>query len=156
MLERLLPRQVDNTYTGYRLALWLLALVVLVKGGIGLGTMFNGHNAAITADGIPLDTFTAMGQQAFIALFAAWGLAQLLFNLTGVLVLVRYRSLVPFMFTLLLLEHLARKLIFWLLPLPRVGVAPGVWVNLILVAIMIVGLALSLGTRKGAEHGVSP
>lgn len=147
MLERFLPRHIDNTYRGQRPALWLFGLVVLMKGAIGLGTIFNGRNAAISADGIPLDSFTVLGAQAFVSLFAAWGLAQLMLNLTGLVVLLRYRAWIPFMYVLLLVEHLARKLIFWVMPLPRTGEAPGYLINLVIVAVMIAGLLLSLRTR---------
>lgn len=150
MLDQLLPQRIDNTYRGHRLALWLLAALVLVKGGIGLGAIFNGHSAATTADGIPLDTFTPAGEQAFVSLFAAWGLSQLMLNLIGVLVLIRYRAMVPLMFALLLLEHLSRKLIFLVLPIARTGTPPGFFVNLALVAVMIVGLVLSLRNRDGS------
>ncbi len=147
MLRQLLPQRIDNRYRGHRLALWLLAVLVLMKGGIGLGTIFNGHSAAASADGIPLDTFTPAGEQAFISLFAAWGLSQLILNLIGLLVLVRYRAMVPFMFALLLLEHLSRKLIFLVLPIARTGTPPGFFINLVLIAMMVVGLVLSLWTR---------
>jgi ABC-type sugar transport system permease subunit len=118
-----------------------------MKGGIGLGTIFNGYSAATSADGIPLDTFTPAGQQAFVALFAALGFSQVMLNLIGVLVLVRYRAMIPFMFALLLFEHLGRRLIFWVLPIPRTGTPPGMFINLALVALMLVGLALSLKGR---------
>lgn len=144
MLHRLLPRRIDNTYRGPTLALWLFGALILMKGGIGLGTMFNGRSAAISADGIPLDTFTPAGEQAFVSLFAAWGLSQLVLNLLGLLALVRYRAMVPFMFALLLLEHLCRKLVFLFLPMPRTGSSPGYAVNLVIVSLMVVGLVLSL------------
>jgi hypothetical protein len=155
MLDRLLPKRIDNAYRGHKLALWLLAALVLVKGGIGLGTIFNGHSAATSADGIPLDTFTPAGAQAFLALFAAWGLSQLVLNLIGVLVLVRYRALVPFMFALLLLEHLGRRLIFVVLPIARNGRPPGLVINLALLAVMIVGLVLSLQREHDSDLGPS-
>lgn len=144
MLDLLLPQRVDNTFHGQRLALWLLAALVLMKGGIALGTIFNGHSAATSADGIPLNTFAPAGEQAFIAIFAAWGLSQLMLNLIAVLVLVRYRALVPFMFLVLLLEHLGRRLIFLVLPIARTGTPPGLFINLGLVAVMLVGLVVSL------------
>ena len=65
MLNRLLPRQVDNTYRGYKLALWLFALVVLVKVAMSVNSIFNGHTVASSADGIPLDTFTASRRSGF-------------------------------------------------------------------------------------------
>lgn len=147
MLRRLLPERVDNTYFGHKLALWLLGALVLMKGSIGLGTIFNGREAATSADGIPLDTFTPAGAQAFLGLFAAWGLAQFVLNLVGLIVLLRYRALVPLMLALLLFEHLCRKLIFVFLPIARSDEAPGYLINLALVAVMIIGLALSLRAR---------
>ncbi len=144
MFGGLLPRPVDNRYHGHWLALWLFGAVVLLKGAIGLGTIFNGRSAAISADGIPLDSFTAAGAQAFVAVFAAWGLGQLTLNLIGLLVLIRYRALVSFMFAVLLFEHLARRLIFWYLPIARSESPPGFYINLGLVVVMVVGLILSL------------
>jgi hypothetical protein len=144
VLNRLLPRQVDNTYHGYKLALWLFALVVLVKVAMSLNSIFNGHKVASSADGIPLDTFTPAGAQAVVSLFAAWGLGQLILCLLCIVVLARYRALVPFMFALLLLEHLSRRLIFFVMPIVRTGTPPGLFVNLALLALMVVGLALSL------------
>ena len=147
MLDQLLPKRIDNTYRGHKLVLWLLGVLVLMKGSIGLGTIFNGYSAATSADGIPLETFTPAGEQAFVSLFAAWGLSQLILNLIGLLVLVRYRAMVPFMFALLLLKHLGRKLIFLVLPIARPGAPPGFFINLVLVAVMVVGLALSLRSK---------
>ena len=51
MFNQILPRQVDNTYRSYKLALWLFGLLVFMKAGISLGTIFNGYNAASSADG---------------------------------------------------------------------------------------------------------
>jgi len=144
MLNRLLPRQVDNTYHGYRLALWLFAVVVLMKVSISLNSIFNGYMVASRADGIPLHTFTPAGAQALVSLFAAWGLSQLIICLLCILVLARYRALVPFMFGLLLVEHLSRRLIFLVMPIVRTGTPPGFFVNLALLTLMVVGLALSL------------
>ena len=144
MFGTLLPQRIDNSYSGHRLALWLFAAIVFVKTSIGLGTIFNGRNAATTADGIPVDSFSPAGTQAFLSLFAAWGLAQVTIGMLCIVVLVRYRGLVPFMFSLLLLEHLGRRLIFFVMPIARTADAPGLFINLALAAVMIVGLVLSL------------
>ncbi len=153
MFERVLPQRADNaSYRGSKAALWLLALVIFLKCAIGLGTIVNGRAAAKDADGIPIDTFSAAGEQAFVSLFAAWGVAQVTINLVGVLVLVRYRALVPLVFMLLLVEHLARKLVFEILPMPKVATATGTYINLALVAVMTAGLLLSLWRRRGATE----
>jgi len=144
MLDQFLPRQVDNAYRGHKSALWLFGALVFMKTSIGLGTIFNGREAATSADGIPLDSFGAAGAQAFVSIFAAWGLAQATIGLLSVVVLVRYRTLVPFMYALLLLEHLCRKTIFAVMPIDRTADAPGYFINLVLVGLMVVGLVLSL------------
>lgn len=147
MLDQILPRPIDNTYRGHPLAVWLLVPVVLMKTGIALSTIFNGRAAAQSADGIPLDSFGAGGAQAVVALFAIWGLAQLVFSVLGVLALTRYRAMIPSLFVLLLVEHLVRKWILLVKPIARTGTPPGPYINLALVALMIVGLGLSLWRR---------
>jgi len=68
-----------------------------------------------------------------------------------ILVLARYRTVIPFMFALLLLEHLSRKLILHFLPIAETGTPPGSGVNLVLLAVMIVGLALSLRSQGNLQ-----
>ncbi|MDQ3804593.1 MAG: hypothetical protein M3416_12260 [Acidobacteriota bacterium] len=151
MFDRLLPRHADNTYHGHKLALWLFAILVLMKSAISLNSIFNGYSVATSADGIPLDTYTPAGAQAVVSAFAAWGLAQFTICLLCILVLARYRAMIPFMFVLLLLEHLCRRLIFWVMPIVRTGTPPGFYVNLLLTALMVVGVALSLRSRDSRQ-----
>lgn len=65
----------------------------------------------------------------------------------GVIVLARYRSLVPLMFVVLLAEHLLRRLILLVMPIPREGAPPGLYINLVISTVMLVGLVLSLRQR---------
>jgi hypothetical protein len=148
MLNRLLPRNADNTYRGHRLALWLFALLVFLKGIISLNSMINGRDVASSADGIPLDTFTPDGARTVVSLFALLGLSNLMICLLCIVVLARYRALIPFMFSLLLLQHLARKLIHQVMPIVTTGTPPGSVINLVLLVLMVVGLALSLWSPK--------
>ena len=151
MLEDLLPRRVDNAYRGRRIALWLFALLVLLRTAMSLNIIFNGRYVATSADGIPLDAFPHAAAQTAVSLFALVGFGQLIFCLLCALVLVRYRGMVPLMFALFLLEHLGRRLLLLLLPIPRVGAPPGFYVNLTLLAIMLAGTALSLWRRTGVR-----
>ena len=151
MLSKLFPKHADNSYGGHKAALWLLALFLLMKIGIGVGSIFNGHEAASSADGIPLDTFTPAGARAVVTLFALLGISILMLCLVGVLVLIRYRVLVPLMFAIFILEHLSRKLALLLLPIERAGASPGAVVNLVILAILIIGLGLSLWQRSDSR-----
>jgi hypothetical protein len=147
-LNQILPRSLDNTYRGHPLAVWCFIPVVVLKTGIALSSIFNGRNAAQLADGIPLDRFGAGGAEAVVALFAIWGLAQLVVSVFGVLAIARYRAMIPLMFVLLLLEHLAKKWILLVKPIARTGTPTGSYVNLAILVLMIVGLALSLWRRS--------
>jgi hypothetical protein len=152
MLGQLLPERLDNdTYRGYRLAIWLFALVVFVQAGQGLMSIFNGYYAASSPDAIPLDTYTPAAAGTVVSLFALLGLLRLIICLLCVVALVRYRAMIPLMFALLVLEYLSRKLILQFLPIVRSGSPPGSVVNLGLLAVMIVGLALSLRSRGPGE-----
>jgi hypothetical protein len=144
MLDKLLPQSIDNRYRGRKLALWLLGILVLLKGAMGVNCIFNGYIVATTADGIPLDTFTPAGAKAVVSFLALWGWSLLLFSLLGLLALVRYRAMVPLVFLLLLLEQLGRKAILIAMPIAPVGSPSAFSINLVLVGLMVVGLALSL------------
>ena len=144
LVSRIFPPHFDNDYRGHSLALWFFAVIVLMRLGMSLSTIFNGRRTAISADGIPLDTFTPAGAQTVVAIFALLGLAVFVICLLCILVLVRYRSMVPLMFGLLLLQYLGGRLILRFLPLVRTGTPPGLYVNLVLLVLMIIGLALSL------------
>jgi hypothetical protein len=153
MLNKFLPKRIDNSYSGHRLALWLFALVVSVKILQTLLAIFDGHSVIVSADGIPLETYTPAIAQTVVAVCALSGLYRLITYLLCVLVLVRYRSAIPFMFALLVLEFLAAQLILHFIPLVRTGTPPATFVNRILFALMIVGLVLSLWNRGGRPTG---
>jgi hypothetical protein len=151
MIVQFLPQSIDNRYRGHKLALWLFALVVFVKALQSLLAIFNGYSVVMSADGIPLDTYTPSSAHTIVAVFALWGVSRLIISLLCVLVLVRYRSVIAFMFALLVLDFLARQLILHFIPLISTGTPPAPFVNLILFFLMIVGLALSLW-NKGTLH----
>jgi hypothetical protein len=115
-----------------------------MKVAISLNSIINGYFVASSADGIPLDSYPPAAARTIVSLFALLGLSHLVICVLCILVLVRYRSLVPFMFALLLVEHLGRRLILQLMPIVRSGAPPAPAVNLGLLLVMIVGLVLSL------------
>jgi hypothetical protein len=147
VFKHLLPQRIDNTYHGYKLALWLLAVVVIVKTLQSGAVIIDGYSIAESADGIPLNTYSPEAAQTILALFQFSGLSRLILAGLSVLALVRYRSAVPFMLALLALEYLARQVILYFVPIVRVGTVPGPTVNLALFLLTIIGLAMSVRSR---------
>jgi len=147
MFETVFPRVADNRFPGRRLGLWLFGLMLL-KIVMGLNVMANAPTVARSADGVPVDSFGAAPRAAFLFVFAAWGLCQLVLGLASLVVLLRYRSLVPLMFLALLIEQLGRMglRLYW--PVERIPNAPGTPINIALAAVMVLGFALSL-SRPG-------
>ena len=144
MLGRLLPRHVDNTYQGSKFAIWVFVPLLLLESVIGVNSIFMARSIASSADGIPLDTFPDAAAQTVIGLFATLGLDRLVMCVLCAIVLIRYRALIPLMFSLLLADQLGRRAIRYFLPIPTVGAPPGNIVTIVLLTLMVVGLALSL------------
>jgi hypothetical protein len=151
VFDRLLPRPIDNTYSGSKLALWLFGLIVFVQILQSVLVILNGYSTAQSADGIPLETYPAAASQTILAIFMVASFRRLIISLVCAVVLFRYRSAVPLMFVVLGLSYLGGQVIFQFVPIVRVGTPPGVVVNLIMFGLTIVGLALSLW-RRGASH----
>ena len=150
MLSRLFPSTTNFIYTGSRVSLWLLGLVLLLKLAIALGAIFNGHYAASVADGIPVDSYTPQGAQAFLSLFASLGLSQFMLGALGLVLLLRYRPLVPLFLLVLLVEYVARKGVSAYLPIARSGGASGGAINWAIFGVMLLAFVLSLTQRNAS------
>ena len=144
MLNRIFPQRFDNNYRGHQLALWLFGLLLLMTLGISLSSIFDTYNVVRSADGIPLDTFTSGGAETVVSVTALLGLSQLLLALVGVLALIRYRAMIPFMYVLSLVEYFGKKWIQLVKPIVRTGTPPATYVNVVLIALLIAGIVLSL------------
>lgn len=155
MLHRLLPRTADNGYQGHRLALWLLGAALVVHTAIGVNSIVNGFEVARTADGIPLDTYPAGAAATVVSLFGLLGVARVTLGALGFLVLLRYRSLVPLALALLLMEHLGKRVVLSVLPIPREGAPPAATISDAILATLVLGLALSLWRRGGGAGGAT-
>lgn len=147
MLGQLLPPRIDNTYRGRKLGLWLLGIVVTVRILQSLVVIFNGHYVVQSADGVPIETFAPAAAQTVVALFELSALSRLFIFLLCVLTLVRYRSVIPFMFAFLIVYYLAGQLLLQFVPIVRVGTPRGPLVNLVLFFLLVIGLPLSLWKR---------
>src|SRR5689334_15375391 len=113
MLQRLFPKQFDNRFPGHVVAIGLFGVVILMELAMGANSLTNTRTVASLADAIPLDRYTNGGAEAVVALFALAG---------GLLVLIRYRAMIPFMFLVLLVLHLGSKAVLLVHPIAKSGV----------------------------------
>ncbi len=151
MLNRIFPKQFDNTFRGHWLAVWIFAPVVLMELAMGANSIINTRTVATLADGIPLDRYGAGGADAIIALFAIAGLFRVLLALQGVVVLIRYRSMIPLVYLTLLILQLGSKALVLMHPIARSGVSTAQLGSVFILAILamsIVGFLLSLLNRS--------
>ncbi len=151
MVERLLPRQIDNRFEGQRAALWLLGLLIAVKLAMSVNSILNTAKVAAGADGIKLGSFGPEAAREVLTLFALTALGQLALTLIALTVLIRWRAMVPFIFMVLAGEQLVRRLIVQSNDVVRAGADIGWYVGYGFLALLTLGLALSLIPARGAR-----
>ena len=154
MLNRILPAHIDNRYRGHPLGLWLFVPIALMKVSQSLTHLLKHDGGAQSISTIPLDTYPASAAQNVIGLFARMGLEQLLLASIFVLVLVRYRALIPLMYLFIVAHFVGGKIVAQFKPLVLAGTS-GVSTPFLIIAILsIVGLILSL-IGRGYENQVA-
>lgn len=144
MLKNFLPPTINNNYKGNKIALWFFYLITAVTVVRSLIHIFKQDGGAQSIATIPLDTFTESGAAVVILIFAYWGLSQLMFGIVQVIVAIRYKSLIPLMYLMLVLEWGTRLLISLYKPIETVGQAPGGVGNMVLPFVCLVLFFLSI------------
>jgi hypothetical protein len=150
MLHRIFPPTFDNDYRGLRAAIWLFVPLILLRLLMGANMMWHPADIAATADNIPLSLYGGGGRQAVMSLFAQIGLYRLLLALLTATALIRYRSMIPLLYLLLLVELLASRLLDQFYPIAKTA-APGQAGSALilgLIALAAVGLVVSLWPRR--------
>jgi hypothetical protein len=144
MLSRLLPPRVDNRFRGHALALWLFVPLAFLKVALGLAHIFRADGGAQSVSTMPLDAYPAGAAQNIIGLMARMGLEQLLLGLLFLVVLLRYRALVPLMYAVAVAHYAAQYAIASMKPLALAGTSGASTMHLVIGAISAIGLLLSL------------
>ena len=153
MFARLFPKHADNNYRGYKFAILLLVAAVLLRLGMAYAALFDTHGMVQDADSIPIDTWGPAAAATMLYMTKLLGLDHLLLTVVAVVVLIRWRSLIPFAFLLLLAEQLGRFSLKLANPIPRTGISyVPIDPNLVIIAALLIGLALSLATPRTAAR----
>jgi hypothetical protein len=152
VLHRILPERVDNRYRGHPLALWLFVPITVMKVGTSLAHLLRADGGAQSVSTIPLDTYSSSAAQNVVALFARLGLEQLVLGTIFVLVLLRYRAMIPLMYVLIVAHYLAGRGVAYMKPLALAGTSGASTPALIVAIASATGLALSLIGRGYADR----
>lgn len=156
MLGRLFPPRLDNAgYRGHVAALWLFALLLVLRAIVGVNGAINSRSVATGADGIRLDGLGAGAAETILSLFQGLSLSQLPLVAIGAVALWRWRAMVPFLYLVALAEQVVRRLAATANAAPRAEAAVGTWMVLAILALLGAGFVLSLWNRPSA-HRASP
>jgi hypothetical protein len=136
----LLPATVDNTVRGVRLPARVFVLIAVVSVIRSCIHVLAPDGGAGSIAGMDLNVAGASG---IVFAFALWGSAQLVYALIQLTVALRYRSLVPFMYVLLILETLLRMLVGHMRPVSFAHTPPGAFGNFVMLPLAAAMLALS-------------
>ena len=141
IFETLLPSSVDNTIRGTRIPFYIFALYAIVSAVRSCIHLLSADGGAGTIAGMDL---SVAGADGIVFAFALWGSSQLLFAIIQLLVVFRYKSLVPFMYLMLILEVLLRELVGKMKPVTFAHTPPGAIGNQIILPLAALMLVLSL------------
>ncbi|MBP6014632.1 MAG: hypothetical protein KBA31_20560 [Alphaproteobacteria bacterium] len=155
MLSRIFPKQIDNDYRGYQLAIWLLLLFLLVRTfagvtQIGLNPLWTNSEVLQGVERVPLDTFNTKAAIAAIVLFGWWGATNLMLNVLGFIALVRYRAMVPLIYLLIVGSHIGQVALADMAPISGM-LGAGASRPLVGIAVLLVGFGMSLTTPRRLE-----
>ena len=151
IFEILLPKQVDNRLRGSQIPLYVFALYAVISTVRSCIHLLAPDGGAGSIAGMDLNV---SGASAIVFAFALWGSAQLLLAFVQLLVVLRYRALVPLMYLLLAVEILLRMFVGASKPVSFTHTPPGAvgnWVVLPLALLMLVWCLWS-GSRDNSAQ----
>jgi hypothetical protein len=156
MLTRLFPREVDNDYRGHVLAMWLLVALALTKvlQGANVAGFLGADRSRRVLEGVdrvPVSTFPVEAASHLVFLFAAWGVGIFVLGLLGIIVVLRYRKMIPLMYVLLLIEEVGRRAVSTVhldRPFLSLTTTPANLINWGFLLAMAIGLLSSLSGHR--------
>lgn len=141
ILATLLPAQADNKVRGIRAPVYIFTLIAVASLVRSCIHVFAPDGGAGSIAGMDL---SVAGAPEIIFSFALWGTAQLIYALIQLVVAFRYRSLVPFMYLLLILETLLREFVGRIKPVTFAHRPPGAIGDYVVLPVAALMLVLSL------------
>lgn len=158
MLARIFPRQFGNEYDGHWIAIVLLWAITVFKTIMAYNTAINTRYGAIHADGIPVDSYPPDAAVQVLSIFAKLGNLHFILVALSLMALIRYRSMVPLIYLILICEYIARRLqttIWEDAPFLQLAHSTGGAIVQSLFLAMVIGFVLSLWSRGASSDRTS-
>lgn len=147
ILAKIFPKNITNDYEGYTIAVYTFLLYSAVSIVRSLIHFFAPDGGAGSIAHIDL----SQGGDNIIFVFGLWGSSQLMIAFVQLLVSIRYKSLLPFMYILLFLEYCFRALLGIMKPLvfaAGAGTPPGGYLDKIMIPLALIMIVMSLAPKK--------
>jgi len=145
VFEILLPAKIDNVIRGTKIPFYIFALYAIVSTVRSCIHLLSPDGGAGTIAGMDL---SVAGADGIIFAFALWGSSQLMFALIQLLTVIRYRSLIPFMWLMLALEVLLRELVGAMKPVTFAHTPPGAIGNQLILPLAALMVILSVWSAR--------
>lgn len=146
--SKLLPTKITNQYSGNKIALYFFVAIVSITIVRSLIHIFSFDGGSQSIAGFPLDNFPQEAGSIIILMFCLWGISQLIIGIIYLIVLIRYKSLLPLMYVLLFIEYTSRLLAGFLKHASSTHLVPGVVGDYIMIPLTLLMFILSMRTVK--------
>ena len=147
LFAALLPAVVDNRIRGHKITAFVFAALAILSTVRSLIHLTAPDGGAGTIAGMDLP---AAGADGIIFAFALWGSSQLVYALIQLAVAFRYRSLIPAMYVLLIVETLLRMMVGHMKPVHFAHTPPGQVGNYVMLPLAFAMLLLC--ASQGSEN----
>lgn len=111
MKEALFPKTADNNYNGHKLTKWFLYFYVFKSFFAGCVHMFAADGGAQSIASVALDSFSQGGADSVVTMFGLWGMEQFVIGLIAVVILWKYKSLIPMLWGVYAIEYIGRGIV---------------------------------------------
>lgn len=155
-MKKLLPGQADNNYNFNRIIIYVFALLAAVTVGRSLIHVFAPDGGANSIASMIIFSGTPDPNAVVYNIFALWGLSQLLMGFVYVIVLIKYKNLIPLMYVFILIEYVMRMVIGIVIkPLGELyfsRTVPGAVGNYILIPLALLMIIWALTSQKKGQE----
>jgi len=148
IVETVLPGQISNDFKGHKLVLYVFIVILAMTLVRSLIHVFAPDGGAQSIAGFPLNTYPEAASSLIVLIFSLWGASQLLMGFVYLLVLIRYKSLIPLMYVLIFIEYSSRLLIGFFKPAVSTHVVPGGVGDYIMIPLSLLMLVLCFRSKK--------